>query len=355
MKSSLFDYQLPKELIAQEPTSPRDACRLMVLDRQHKSIQHSFFYQLDHFLKKGDVLVFNDTKVIPARLWGKAFEEPQSQKGRKIEVLLVEPLSSNRWSCLLGGKKRKVGLKVRFGSFRKQDLEGEIVRRTEEGIWEIQFNHQGKKLHDLIFRLGKTPLPPYIKKFKTKNSKLKADYQTVFAKYEGSIAAPTAGLHFTKRLLAKLKKKGVELEYITLHVGPGTFLPVRVEDIKEHKMPSEWFRIKKETAQRLNQAKKEGRRIIAVGTTTLRALESNTYLSPFPFLKAGAGRTNLFIYPGYKFKFVDGLITNFHLPKSTLLILVCAFASRRFIFQAYQEAIKKRYRFYSFGDAMLIF
>ncbi len=360
MKISLFDYKLPKNLIAQKLASPRDKARLMILDRPNKKISEEVFLNLPHYLREGDVLVFNDSKVIPARLHSRVILKLESTRkkisslslGRKIEILLLKQISPDKWQCLLGGERRRVGLKLQItGSNKKQPLIGEVIRKLKNGIWEIKFNQKGKRLHRLIFKLGEAPTPPYIK-FRGCKSKLKKDYQTVYAKREGSVAAPTAGLHFTKRLLTKLKRRGIQIEFITLHVGLGTFLPVRTEDIEKHKMHWEYFEIKKDTAQRLNQAKGEGRRIIAVGTTSLRALEASALKGPF--IKPQVSKTDLFIYPGYRFRFVDGLITNFHLPRSTLLMLVAAFAGREFIFKAYTKAIKKGYRFYSFGDAMLI-
>ncbi len=302
----------------------------------------------------------NDSKVIPARLWGRVLIDTDTEAkkkqilGREMEVLLLKPLNSNIWECLLGGKRRGEGLALKF----KGGLQGVILKQKENGIWEIKFNISGRKLHDLIWKIGATPTPPYIKQ----KVKLK-DYQTVYAGNEGSgplghrpwgsVAAPTAGLHFTKDLMDQLSKKGIQFEFITLHVGLGTFAPVKEENIQNHRMHSEYAILEKDTAQRLNKAKACRRRIIAVGTTSTRVLEAATD-NKLLTISPTSGWVDLFIYPGYKFQFIDGLVTNFHLPKTTLLMLVCAFASKDLIFKAYKEAINKKYRFYSFGDAMLI-
>ncbi len=343
MNLSEFDYPLDKNLIAQEPITPRDHSRLLILDRKRKTIEHKYFYQIIDYLDKNDVLVLNDSKVIPAKITGKT-------ENSSKEILIVKPLEelklfSNNWPSkwLVLGKKLKEGQKIIFS----KNLEGIIIeKRGYESI--IEFNQKGKNLKTNLLKLGKMPLPPYIKN-PTIKSFLK--YQTIYAKKLGSIAAPTAGFHFTKRLLKKIQKKGVTITYITLHVGLGTFLPIKEEKIENHKMEKEYFIITKKTASILNKAKKEGKRIIAVGTTVTRTLESATEKG---ILKPKIGYTDLFIYPGYKFKFIDALITNFHLPKSTPLLLVCAFASKELILKAYQEAQKRKYRFYSFGDAMFI-
>ena len=355
MKLSEFDFNLPKNLIAQKPTSPRDACRLMVLDRDKQTIGHDRFYNLGKYLRPDDVLVLNNSKVLPARLMGK------KETGGRVEILLLKQLSANSWQCLVGFVPiaKQVGLKIKFSG----KLNGEILKRVgDTGV--IKFNLSGAKLMEQILKIGRPPTPPYIKRL-AKSS----EYQTVFAEKLGSVAAPTAGMHFTKKLLARLKKMGVQIEYITLHVGLGTFQPVKVPDITKHKIHSEYFELDKKTAGRLNQAKRAGRRIVACGTTTVRVLEYCTSLKLFPersvtkskglrqaqaIIKPQSGETNIFIYPGYKFKFIDALITNFHVPKSTLIMLVAAFAGKKFIDKAYQVAIKKKYRFYSFGDAMLI-
>jgi len=345
-KLSDFDYHLPPGLIAQKPTSPRDAARLLILNKATGDISHRHFFDLQEILTAGDVLVFNDSKVIPARFLGK------KETGGKVEVFLLQktkpiPASpfkkgrknpKNTWQCLIGGRI-KIGQKIILG----ENIFAWPRNRLEDNIWLVEFNVDKKKL----FALGQTPLPPYIKTL----AKL-ADYQTVYAKSEGSVAAPTAGLHFTKRLMAKLKKQGVQIEFVTLHVGLGTFLPVKTENILEHKMHSEWAQIDAATAKKMNQAKSQGKRIIAVGTTALRVLESFGDVSGY--LRSGEKPTDIFIYPGYRFKFVDALITNFHLPKSTLLMLVAALAGKKNIDFAYAQAIRKKYRFYSFGDGMLI-
>jgi len=340
MKTQEFDFYLPKELIAQKPIKPRDACRLLVVDRKTQKIIHSRFYHLDKFLKKGDVLVFNDSKVIPARLLGK------KETGGKVEILLLNKKGEN-WEVLAKKVKRNyLGKKVFF----EKNLTGEFKKFLGEGKWEIEFNLKGEKFFKILKQIGQTPTPPYIKE-KVPLS----DYQTIFAKKEGSIAAPTAGLHFTPSLLKKLEQKGIALKFVTLHVNLATFLPIREEKIEDHKMGEEEIEIKKEVAEFLNKAKENSQRIIAVGTTVVRTLESFAFKTKKGFrVKSGRKKTNLFIYPGYQFKIVDGLITNFHLPKSTLLLLVSAFASKELILKCYQEAIKRKYRFFSFGDAMLI-
>ena len=348
MKLKDFDYNLPKELIAQKPVYPRDYSRLLILDKKTRKISHHHFYEIGSFLRGGDVLVLNNTKVIPARLIGKKLET-----GGRVEVFLIQPnvrdLKNYTWNnewVVIGGPRLNQGQEIIFD----KRLKGEIIKVLgQERI--IKFNKGGKELEKIIFQIGQTPIPPYIK-FPDKKNKLQKEYQTIFAKYFGSVAAPTAGFHFTAKLLKQLQKQGVKMEYVTLHVGLGTFQPVKEENIKKHQMHSEWAMIDKATAKRLNQYKKNKQRIISVGTTACRALES--FCDKKGRIKAGEKFTNIFIYPSYKFKFVDGLITNFHLPKSTLLMLVSALASQELIKKAYQEAIKKKYRFYSFGDAMLI-
>lgn len=346
MKLELFDYHLPKNLIAQVPQSPRDHSRLLILDRKSGKISHHKFFEVEKFLKAGDVLVLNDSKVIPARLWGR------KETGGKLEVLLLKKISPKVWEVLMGGKGRREGLKINF----KKSLKGEIIKKLPRGIWHLKFNYSGKKFDNILQKIGEAPTPPYIKQ----KSNLKK-YQTVYAQKEGSVAAPTAGFHFTKSLINKLKKKGVQFEFVTLHVGFGTFEPVRVDDIEKHKMHPEFVEVKRNVIRRLLQAKKEGRKIVAVGTTSVRVLETvfknqtgrRELIRALP--RGGFhGWINTFIYPDYKFKFVDALITNFHLPKSTLLMLVSAFAGRKRILKAYEIAKRKKYRFYSFGDAMLI-
>jgi S-adenosylmethionine:tRNA ribosyltransferase-isomerase len=337
MKLSEFDFTLPKNLIAQKPASPRDACRLMVLNRGEYKISHDRFYNLEKYLQSGDVLVLNNSKVLPARLMGK------KETGGKAEVLLLKQISPASWECLVGfvPVAKQIGLKIKFS----RGFAGEIIKRAGDTA-VIKFNLSGTKLMEEILKIGQPPTPPYIKRL-VKSS----EYQTVFAEKVGSVAAPTAGMHFTKRLLAKLKKIGVRIEYITLHVGLGTFQPVKEDDITKHKIHSEYFELDKKTAERVNAAKRAGRRIVACGTTTVRVLEN---CASGGKVRAKIGETNIFIYPGYKFKFIDALLTNFHVPKSTLIMLVAAFAGKKFIDKAYQIAIKKKYRFYSFGDAMLI-
>lgn len=365
LRLSEFNYFLPKNLIASKPHEPRDRCKLLVYGRENKQIKHTRFDKILNFLNPGDVLVLNDTKVIPARLIGFRVAE-EGERGRRFKILLIKDLDNGVWDVLINGKKRNVGIKINFGN----GLVGEILKsptkpppfkkgETGRGIWEMKFNKSGKSFQNLISKIGKMPLPPYIKQNKDFNSENKKWYQTVYAKYAGSVAAPTAGLHFTKKLIKKLKQKGVQLEYITLHVGLGTFMPVKAEDITKHKMHPEYIEISPKTAAALGKAKKEGRRIIAVGTTSTRTLESvakNGKIKPFK------GKINIFIYPPYKFKFVDTLITNFHLPKSTLLMLVSALIGQnmsagkaiKIVKKIYTEAINKKYQFYSYGDAMLI-
>ena len=327
-----FDYHLPKELIAQEPLKQRDASRLMVL--RGDTIEHRIFREIVRYLEKGDLLVFNNSRVIPARLRGR------KSTGGRIELLLVKELEGNLWECMFRGKLRE-GVELSFPSGISARVE-----RKEDGMAVVRFSEDIKKA---IWRIGEVPTPPYIKR---KVEDLD-EYQTVYASRDGSVAAPTAGFHFTKELLSELRSMGVEFAFITLHIGPGTFLPVKVEDVEKHRMHEEQFEIPQAEAEKINLAIEEERRIFAVGTTTVRALESAfTDGRVVP----GVATTSLFIYPGYEFKVpYTGLITNFHLPRSTLLMLVSAFAGRERILNAYQEAIRLRYRFYSFGDAMLIF
>jgi len=335
-----FDFDLPEGLIAQHPVEPRDASRLMVVDRENRRIEHHTFRDLVELLKMGDVLVLNNTRVIPARLIG----EKEGTEA-KIEVLLLKRLELDVWEALVKpGKRLKVGQKVCFGH---GILTGELQDILENGNRRIHFTYSGV-FETILDELGQMPLPPYI----TAQLEDQERYQTVYAKERGSVAAPTAGLHFTPELLEDLRKKGVEIVEILLHVGLGTFRPVKVEDIREHAMHSEYYRVDLEAAERINRAKKEGRRVIAVGTTASRTLESvgNDQGMVMP----GEGWTDIFIYPGYSFKVVDALLTNFHFPKSTLIMLVSALAGRELILKAYEVAVLERYRFYSFGDAMLI-
>lgn len=348
MKFSNFDYFLPKKLIAQKPISPRDHSKLLVLKRKSGKILHWRFFQIEKFFKKGDILVLNNSKVIPARLLG------FKKTGGRVEVLLLKQ-KERLWEALINTRKPKILLEIFF----KKGLVGRIVKNLGEEIFLVKFNFEGKKFNDLLKKIGETPLPPYIKSKEKDNKIIEKQYQTVYAdsKKEGSVAAPTAGFHFTKRLIYRLKQKGVQIEFVTLHVGLGTFKPVKCKNIKDHKMHAEYAEINKATIRQLLKAKKEGRRIIACGTTSVRVLETvlpkflTTYDSP---LNTFNGFLSTFIYPGFKFKVVDAIITNFHLPKTTLLMLVSAFAGKKLIDRAYQEAISKNYRFYSFGDAMLI-
>ncbi len=335
MNLKIFDYILPQELIAQKPVRPRDCSRLMILSRKNKSITHDFFYNLKNYLPAGGILVANDSKVFPARLIG------TKPTGGKIEILLLKKIGKFVWRVMVGGKISP-GIKIFFN----KNLNGILLEKNNQ-LGKIKFNLDGQKFAKILCKIGQTPTPPYIKRL----SNLK-EYQTIYAKKTGSIAAPTAGFHFTNKLIRELKKQDFQFEFVTLHVGSGTFQPVNVEKIEEHKMHSEWAEISSKTVQRLNSAKNEDKKIIAVGTTSARTLESFTNKNNR--LTSGKKSTDIFIYPGYKFKFIDGLITNFHLPKSTLLMLVSAMAGQTFIKKAYQEAIKQKYRFYSFGDAMLI-
>lgn len=340
MKTSDFDYELPTELIAQHPAEKRDHSRLLVMDKYTGAVEHHVFKDIVNYLHAGDVLVINNTKVIPARIFG-------TKEGgtAKIEVLLLkrDEMLPNTWEVLVHpGKRAKVGTVIDFGEGR---LKGEVIENTSAGR-KITFHFDGI-FEEILEDLGTMPLPPYIHEQLEDQTR----YQTVYAKVDGSAAAPTAGLHFTKDLLALLKEKGVGIEEVLLHVGLGTFKPVNEEDIEDHEMHSEYYEISKETAERINQAKAEGRRIISVGTTSTRALESAARDGR---LIAGSGWTNIFIYPGYKWQIVDGLITNFHLPKSTLMMLVSALSKRELILNAYQEAVAQKYRFFSFGDAMFI-
>ena len=340
MNVSDFDYELPEELIAQDPLADRSSSRLLVLDKRSGDIHHRVFRDIAEELCAGDVLVINNTKVIPARLYGK-----KADTGAVIEVLLLNRKEDNTWEVLVRpGKKAREGAVIEFGDGL---LKGEIVGILEEGNRLIRFSYDGI-FEEILDQLGEMPLPPYIK-HKLQD---KGRYQTVYAKYDGSATAPTAGLHFTKELLQQLREKGVEIAEVTLHVGLGTFRPVKVEQVEAHHMHSEHYIIDEKTAETINAAKREGRRVISVGTTSLRTLESAA--GDDGLLKAGEGDTEIFIYPGYRFKIIDALITNFHLPKSTLVMLVSALAGRDNIMKAYHEAIEERYRFFSFGDAMFI-
>lgn len=340
MKLEEFDYYLPEDLIAQVPIQKRDESRLMVLDRENKTITHKVFKNIIDYLEPGDCLVRNNTKVIPARLYGK------KDTGANVEFVLLNRLEGDIWESIVRpGNKLKPGTKVIFGEGL---LEAEILDIMEGGTRKVKFKYEGI-FNEILDKIGLMPLPPYIHE----SLEEKDRYQTVYAKYEGSAAAPTAGLHFTSELLKQIEQKGIKIANVTLHVGIGTFRPVKEENIEEHKMHTEHFYIKPEDAAKINETKKDGKKVIAVGTTSCRVLE--TIANPETGLvEAQESDTGIYIYPGYKFKCVDSLITNFHLPKSTLLMLVSALASREFILEAYNEAVKEKYRFFSFGDAMFI-
>ena len=340
MKTSDFNFDLPQELIAQDPLEDRSSSRLMVLNKENGEITHRIFHDITEYLHPGDCLVINDTKVIPARLIG-----TKEDTGAHIEILLLKRKENDVWETLVKpGKKCRPGARVVFGN---GELKAEIVDVLEDGNRLVHFEYEGI-FEEVLDRLGQMPLPPYIThKLQDKNR-----YQTVYAKYEGSAAAPTAGLHFTKELLKQIEDMGVNIARVTLHVGLGTFRPVKVENVLEHHMHSEFYRIEEEDAELINETKKNGGRVISVGTTSTRTLES--VAEEDGTLHAKSGWTDIFIYPGYKFKVIDGLITNFHLPESTLLMLVSALAGREHILNAYNIAVKERYRFFSFGDAMFI-
>ena len=339
VKVSEFNYNLPEELIAQTPIEKRDESRLMVLDREKQTIEHKRFKDIINYLKPGDVLVRNNTKVIPARLYGK------KETGANVEFLLLNNIEGDIWESIVRpGNKLHVGTRVIFGDSL---LEAEILDIMSGGTRKVKFYYDGI-FNEILDKIGLMPLPPYIHE----ELKQKDRYQTVYAKYDGSAAAPTAGLHFTEDLLKQLEKKGIIIANVTLHVGIGTFRPVKEETVEKHEMHSEHFYIKQEDVEKINNAKKNGNRVIAVGTTSCRVLES--IADDEGFVKETEGDTKIFIYPGYKFKCLDGLITNFHLPQSTLLMLVSALAGKDYIMKAYEEAVKEKYRFFSFGDAMLI-
>ena len=345
MQVSDFNYNLPKELIAQHPLKTRDESRLMVLNKKQQTIEHKVFKDVIDYLNPGDCLVINNTKVIPARLYGVKENKTDEQKNAHVEFLLLKHIEDDIWEVMVRpGKKLKTGVKVSFGDGL---LKAEILEMLENGNRKVKFYYQGI-FNEILDQIGLMPLPPYI----TEKLKDKSRYQTVYAKYDGSAAAPTAGLHFTPKLLEKIKNKGVEIANVTLHVGIGTFRPVKVKTIEEHQMHTEHFYIKQEDADKINNAKKLGHRIIAVGTTSCRVLE--TVADEKGMVKETEGDTSIFIYPGYKFKCIDKLITNFHLPESTLIMLVSALAGKDFIMKAYNEAVEEKYRFFSFGDAMLI-
>ncbi len=340
MKRQDFYYELPEELIAQDPLKDRSSSRLLVLDKESGAVSHHVFREITDYLNPGDCLVINDTRVIPARLIG-----TKEGTDAKIEVLLLKRKENNIWETLVKpGKKAKAGARIRFG---EGILIGEVVDVVEEGNRLIQFSFEGI-FEEILDELGQMPLPPYI----THQLEDKERYQTVYAEHTGSAAAPTAGLHFTPKLLENIEKKGVDIAKVTLHVGLGTFRPVKVEEITKHHMHSEFYQIDGEAAEKINHAKKKGGRIVCVGTTSCRTIESAA--DKEGYIKPCSGWTEIFIYPGYQFKVLDGLITNFHLPESTLIMLVSALAGRENVLAAYEEAVKERYRFFSFGDAMLV-
>jgi len=342
MKVSDFNYDLPQELIAQHPIEKRDESRLMVLHKETGEIEHKTFKDIIDYLEPGDCLVRNNTKVIPARLYGTIIGKETT---KPVEFLLLKQLESDNWEVMVRpGKKLRTGAKVEFGNGL---LKAEILEVLENGDRKVHFEYQGI-FNEILDQIGLMPLPPYI----TEKLKEKDRYQTVYAKYEGSAAAPTAGLHFTEELLEKIKEKGVEIANVTLHVGIGTFRPVKVENIEEHKMHTEHFYIKQEDADKINKAKQEGHKVIAVGTTSCRVLES--IAKEDGEVTETEADTSIFIYPGYKFKCIDRLITNFHLPESTLIMLVSSLAGKDFVMQAYEKAVEEKYRFFSFGDAMII-
>lgn len=340
MNVSDFNFELPQELIAQDPLEDRSSSRLLVLHKNTGETEHRSFRDLKSYLRKGDCLVINDTKVIPARLYG-----IREETGAKIEVLLLKRREGDVWETLVKpGKKARPGTSLSFGDGL---LKGTVTDVVEEGNRLIRFSYEGI-FEEILDQLGQMPLPPYI----THELKDKTRYQTVYAKHDGSAAAPTAGLHFTEELLEEIRDMGVEIAHVTLHVGLGTFRPVKVENILDHHMHSEFYMVEEEEAKKVNRAKREGGRVICVGTTSCRTLESAA--GEDGILRPGSGWTDIFIYPGYRFKILDCLVTNFHLPESTLVMLVCALAGREKVLGAYEEAIKERYRFFSFGDAMFI-
>ena len=339
MDISDFDYDLPEGRIAQTPLEPRDSARLMVLHPKEHTIEHRHFFELGDFLRSGDVLIFNDTRVIPARLIG-----ARSQTGGKVEVFLLRQIDKDQWEVLVKpGKKARVGSVILFGD----ELSCEIIADTDFGGRIVRFVYHGI-FEEILDRLGSMPLPPYI------HEKLedRERYQTIYSRVKGSAAAPTAGLHFTENLMERLREQGIQFGFITLHVGLGTFRPVHVNVIEDHVMHREFYSVPTETAELIQRAKLEGRRVVAVGTTSIRTLEASA--ASTGIVEAGSGWTDIFIYPGYEFKVVDAVITNFHLPKSTLIMLISAFAGRAFTLEAYRTAVEEQYRFFSFGDAMFI-
>ena len=341
LKTSDYYFDLPQELIAQDPLSDRAASRLLVMDKETGGISHRTFRDIKEYLQPGDTLVLNDTKVIPARLLG-----TKEETGANVEILLLKRLGGDRWETLVRpGKKLRPGARVTFGD---GSLKAEILDVLEGGNRLVQFEYEGI-FEEVLDRLGEMPLPPYI----THKLRDKSMYQTVYAKYEGSAAAPTAGLHFTNELLDEIRDMGVRTAFVTLHVGLGTFRPVKVDDVKKHHMHTEWYNVSPETADLINRTKREGHRVICVGTTACRTVESAA--DEKGVVQSGADETSIFIYPGYRFKVMDALITNFHLPESTLVMLVSAFAGRDKVLHAYREAIDRKYRFFSFGDACFFY
>ena len=341
MKVSDFNYELPEHLIAQHPYDKRDEARLMVLDKTKQKIEHKVFKDVIDYLNPGDCLVINNTKVIPARLYGK------KDTGANVEFLLLKRIEGDFWEAMVRpGSKLKAGAKVIFGDGL---LKATVLEVLENGNRKVEFEYNGI-FNEILDQIGLMPLPPYITEATREDN---AKYQTVYAKYDGSAAAPTAGLHFTEELLEKIKEKGIEVANVTLHVGIGTFRPVKVENVEEHEMHSEHYYIKQEDVEKINKAKKNGKRVIAVGTTSCRVLES--VADENGMMREVEGDTSIFIYPGYKFKCIDALITNFHLPESTLIMLVSTLAGKDFVMNAYNEAVKEEYKFFSFGDAMIIY
>lgn len=338
MKLEEFNYDLPKELIAQEPAEPRDSCRLMMVDKKTGEWEHHHFRDILDEIREGDVFVFNNTKVIPARLYGK-----KKDTGGKVEMLLLTPKGNDTWEVLVNpGRKALPGVEIEFA----ENCYCKVLDKTEFGGRLVEFYYDGN-FDSLLDQIGEMPTPPYIHKKLGNND----EYQTVYAKYKGSAAAPTAGLHFTPELMEEMKKKGAKLLFVTLHVGIGTFRPVSEENIEDHEMHKEWYTVSEETAKEVNAARAEGRRVIAVGTTSVRTLES---AGQSGILESGSGWTQLYIYPGYQWHMVDAIVTNFHLPESTLVMMMASFAGREHILAAYEEAVKQKYRFFSFGDAMFL-
>ena len=338
MKLEEFNYDLPKEFIAQEPAEPRDSCRLMMVDKKTGEWEHHHFRDILDEIREGDVFVFNNTKVIPARLYGK-----KKDTGGKVEMLLLTPKGNDTWEVLVNpGRKALPGVEIEVTGISNY----KVLDKTEFGGRLVEFHYDGN-FDSLLDQIGEMPTPPYIHKKLGNND----EYQTVYAKYKGSAAAPTAGLHFTPELMEEMKKKGAKLLFVTLHVGIGTFRPVSEENIEDHEMHKEWYTVSEETAKEVNAARAEGRRVIAVGTTSVRTLEA---AGQSGILESGSGWTQLYIYPGYQWHMVDAIVTNFHLPESTLVMMMASFAGREHILAAYEEAVKQKYRFFSFGDAMFL-